>query len=75
MLQLKHYTYSHIIQSAVWMVLQVEVYEFQFKWAAMTGFQQPVTFRTVVVGHRVVRRHEYACGSGEIASTTYRKKK
>lgn len=74
-MQLKYYTYCQVIQRAVWMILQVEVFKFQLKWAAMTGFQPPLTFGAVVVGHRVVRRREYACGGGQIAPTTYRRKK
>lgn len=73
--QEKHYTYSQIIQRAVRMMLQVEVFEGQFKWAAMAGFQPPVAFRAVVVRHWVVGRREYACGGGEVAPTTYRRNK
>lgn len=73
MTYLKFYTYSQIICSAVWMMLQVKVFEFQFKWAAMTGLQPPEAFGAVVVGHRVVGRCERAGGSGEIAPTTYRR--
>lgn len=70
-LQVKLYTYGQIIWSAVWMVLQMEVFKFQFKRTAVAGFQPPVALGAVVVGHRVVGRCEHAGGSGEIASTTY----
>lgn len=57
------------------MMLQVKVFKFQFKWAAVAGFQQPVAFRAVVVGHRVVGRCERASGRGEVAPTTYRRER
>lgn len=52
------------------MILQVEVFKFQFKRAAVAGFQPPGAFGAVVVGHGVVGRRERAGGSGEIAPTT-----
>lgn len=55
------------------MMLQVKVFKFQFKWAAMAGLQPPGAFRAVIVGHRVVRRRERASGGGEIAPATYRR--
>lgn len=69
------HTYSQIIWSAVWVMLQVKVFKFQFKWAAVAGFQPPVAFGAVVVRHRVVGRSEHASGSREIAPTTYRRKR
>lgn len=56
-------------------MLQVKIFKFQFKRAALAGFQPPITLRTVVVGHGVVGRRERASGSGEIAPTTYRRKR
>lgn len=56
-------------------MLQVEVFKFQFEWAAVAGFQPPIAFRAVVVGHRVVGRSEHASGSREIAPTSYRRKR
>ena len=57
------------------MMLQVELFKVQFKWAAVAGLQQPVAFGAVVIGHRVVGRRERARGSGEVASTAYRRKR
>lgn len=54
-------------------MLQVKVFEFQFKWAAVAGLQPPGAFGAVVVGHRVVGGRERAGGSGEIAPATYRR--
>lgn len=52
------------------MMLQVKVFEFQFKCAAVARFQPPVAFRAVVIGHRVVGRYERAAWSGEITPAT-----
>lgn len=51
-------------------MLQVKAFKFQFKRAAMAGFQPPVAFGAVVVGHGVVGRRKRASGSGEIAPAT-----
>lgn len=75
MIQLQLHTYGQVIQSAVWVMLQVKLFKFQFERAALAGFQPPVAFRAVVIGHRVVGRCEGASGSGEIAPTTYRRKR
>lgn len=56
-------------------MLQVKAFKFQFKRAAMAGFQRPVAFGAVVVGHGVVGRRKRASGSGEIAPATYRRKR
>jgi hypothetical protein len=66
------YTYGQVIQRAVGVVFQVEVLEFKQERAATAGFQPPVAFGAVVVGHRVVGRCEHPCGGGEIASTACR---
>ena len=49
----------------------MKVFEFQYKWAAVTGLQPPGAFGAVVVGHWVVGRRERACGSSKIAPATY----
>lgn len=67
-----HCTYGQVIQRAAGVVFQVEVLEFQLERATMTGFQPPVAFGAVVVGHRVVGRCEHPCGGGEITSTACR---
>lgn len=53
----------------------MKVFKFQFKWAAVAGFQPPIAFGAVVVGHRVVGRYEHASGGGEITPTTYGRKR
>lgn len=70
MIHPKLYTYSQIICSAVWMMLQVKLLKFQFKRAAVAGSQQPGAVGAVVIGHRVVGRRERARGSGEVAPAT-----
>lgn len=67
-----HHTYGQVIQRTAGVVFQVEVLEFKLEWAASAGFQSPVAFGAVVVGHRVVGRCEHPCGGGEIASTACR---
>lgn len=56
-------------------MLQVKAFKFQFKRAARAGFQPPVAFGAVVVGHGVVGRRKRASGRGEIAPATYRRKR
>lgn len=53
----------------------MEVFKFQFKWAAVAGFQPPRAFGAVVVGHWVVGGREHASGGGEVTPTTYRRKR
>lgn len=65
-------TYCQIIQAAVGMALQVEVFKLQLEGAALAGLQLPVALGAMVVGHRVVGRSEGASGSSEVPPTTCR---
>lgn len=69
-LQVKLHTYSKIVLTTIWMILQMEVFKLQQERTAMAGLQPPGALRAVIVGHRVVGGRECAGGRGEIASTT-----
>ena len=63
-------TYSQIVLTTIWMILQMEVFKLQQDRTATAGLQPPGALRAVIVGHRVVGGRECAGGRGEIAPTT-----
>lgn len=69
-LQVKLHTYSQIVLTTIWMILQMEVFKLQQERTATAGLQPPGALRAVIVGHRVVGGRECAGGRGEIAPTT-----
>ena len=69
-LQVKLHTYSQIVLTTIWMILQMEVFKLQQERTAMAGLQPPGALRAVIVGHWVVGGRECASGRGEIAPTT-----